>query len=100
MRASSRGIALPRAGRRGGSILVAPHARAKALSSGRRLRLPRERDPMSVGNPVRLASRSGLSVELAASGAIRRIDHRDALVNLFVGTEVEGGPANLYLRRR
>ena len=55
---------------------------------------------MSVGNPVRLESRSGLSVELTGSGAIRRIDHRDVIVNLFLGTEVEGGPANLYLRRR
>jgi cellobiose phosphorylase len=55
---------------------------------------------MSVSNPVRLASPSGLAVELTASSAVRRIDHRDVIVNLFLGTEVEGGPANLYLRRR
>src|SRR5262247_3797543 len=83
--------------RRGASILVAPAEPAKALSSG--ARSSRERDPMSVSNPVRLASASGLAVELAASGAVRRIDHRDVIVNLFLGTEVEGGPANLYLRR-
>ena len=34
-----------------------------------------------------------------ANGSIRRMDHRDILLNLFLGTEIEGGPANLYLRR-
>jgi cellobiose phosphorylase len=27
------------------------------------------------------------------------MDHRDILLNLYLGTEMEGGPANLYLRR-
>jgi cellobiose phosphorylase len=27
------------------------------------------------------------------------MDHGDILLNLFLGTEIEGGPANLYLRR-
>jgi len=27
------------------------------------------------------------------------MDHRDILLNLFLGTEIEGGLANLYLRR-
>ena len=34
-----------------------------------------------------------------ANGSIRRMDHGDILLNLFLGTEMEGGPANLYLRR-
>lgn len=49
--------------------------------------------------PNRLESPSGLRVEINANGSIRRLDHRDILLNLFLGNEVEGGPANLYLRR-
>ena len=33
------------------------------------------------------------------NGSIRRIDHGDVVVNLFLGSEIEGGPANVYLRR-
>ena len=51
-------------------------------------------------HPVALASASGLSVQLNANGSLRRIDHRDVIVNLFPGSEVEGGSTNLYLRRR
>jgi cellobiose phosphorylase len=51
-------------------------------------------------DPVRVASPSGLTVQVNANGSIRRIDHRDVIVNAFLGTEVEGGPANVYLRRR
>jgi 1,2-beta-oligoglucan phosphorylase len=49
--------------------------------------------------PYRLESPAGLSIEVNANGSIRRMDHRDILLNLFLGTEVEGGLANLYLRR-
>jgi cellobiose phosphorylase len=49
--------------------------------------------------PFRLESPSGLSIEVNANGSIRRMDHRDILLNLFLGTEIEGGLANLYLRR-
>ncbi len=38
-------------------------------------------------------------MEVNADGSIRRVDHGDILLNLFLGTEIEGGPANLYLRR-
>jgi cellobiose phosphorylase len=38
-------------------------------------------------------------MEVNANGSIRRMDHGDILLNLFLGTEMEGGPANLYLRR-
>lgn len=52
-----------------------------------------------MNGPVHLRSPSGLSVEVNANASIRRIDHREILVNLFLGSEIEGGPANLYLRR-
>lgn len=50
-------------------------------------------------SPVRLESPSGLSVQVNANGSIRRLDFQDIMVNLFLGNELEGGPANLYLRR-
>jgi len=49
--------------------------------------------------PVRLESPSGLRAEVNANGSIRRMDHGDIILNLFLGNEMEGGPANLYLRR-
>src|SRR6476620_5918763 len=49
--------------------------------------------------PVRIASPSGLSVELNANGSIRRMDHGDIMLNLFLGNEMDGGLANVYLRR-
>ena len=52
-----------------------------------------------MSEPLHLQSPSGLCVQVNANGSIRRIDHRDILLNLFLGTEIEGGPANLYLRR-
>ncbi|RBP47692.1 cellobiose phosphorylase [Roseimicrobium gellanilyticum] len=54
--------------------------------------------PSSVTFPFRAASPSGLSVELNANGSIRRIDHGDIMINLFLGNEAEGGPANIFLR--
>ena len=50
-------------------------------------------------SPFVLESPSGLRVQVNANGSIRRIDHRDVIANLFPGSELEGGPANLYLRR-
>jgi cellobiose phosphorylase len=50
--------------------------------------------------PIFLASASELRVQINTNGSLRRIDHRDVIVNLFPGNEVEGGPTNLYLRRR
>jgi hypothetical protein len=38
-------------------------------------------------------------VEVNANGSMRRIDHRDIFLNLFLGNELEGGPTNIYLRR-
>ena len=48
--------------------------------------------------PQPLQSPSGLRIEVNANGSIRRMDHGDILINLFLGTEIEGGPANLFLR--
>src|ERR1700734_2157382 len=49
--------------------------------------------------PTRLASPSGLRAEINANGSLRRLDCDAISLALFVGNEVEGGPANLYLRR-
>ncbi|CAN2536067.1 1,2-beta-oligoglucan+phosphorylase [Methylocapsa aurea] len=46
-----------------------------------------------------LTSESGLIVEANANGSIRRMRRHGVLINLFLGNEVEGGPANIYLRR-
>jgi cellobiose phosphorylase len=48
--------------------------------------------------PHRISSASGLRVELLSNGAIRRIDHADIIINLFLGNEAEGSPANIHLR--
>ncbi len=49
---------------------------------------------------TRLSSPSGLVCEVNANGSLRRIDFGAVLVNLFLGSELEGGPANLWLRLR
>ena len=50
-------------------------------------------------SPQRLTSRPGLNLELNANGSVRRFDCGSVVIGLFLGNEVEGGPANLYLRR-
>jgi hypothetical protein len=54
---------------------------------------------MSVVYPVHIESPSGLQVQVNANGSIQRMDHRDILLNLFLGNEIAGGPGNIYLRR-
>ena len=54
---------------------------------------------MTQNGPIHLRSAAGLTVQVNANGSIRRMDHRDTIINLFLGTEIEGGPINLYLRR-
>src|SRR6185295_16586382 len=49
--------------------------------------------------PVELRSPSGLRVQMNRNGSIRRIDVGDVILNAFLGSEIEGGPANLHLRR-
>jgi 1,2-beta-oligoglucan phosphorylase len=52
-----------------------------------------------MNRPHRIASPSGISIELNANGSIRRMDHGDIMLNLFPGNEAEGGLANIHLRR-
>ena len=52
-----------------------------------------------VARARRLISPAGLVVEINANGSLRRMRCADVALNLFVGNELEGGPANLYLRR-
>jgi 1,2-beta-oligoglucan phosphorylase len=48
---------------------------------------------------MRLASPAGMRAEINANGSIRRLDCGNICLPLFVGNDLEGGPANLYLRR-
>ena len=56
-------------------------------------------NPSAIVFPNRIASPSGVSVEVNSNGSIRRIDHGDIMLNLFLGNEAEGGQANIHLRR-
>ena len=49
--------------------------------------------------PRQLFNAAGLNIEVNANGSIRRMDCHGVMINLFLGNEVEGGPANIYLRR-
>jgi cellobiose phosphorylase len=42
---------------------------------------------------------AGLQVQLQAHGALHRMDCHGVMLNLFVGNTLEGGPANVWLRR-
>lgn len=53
----------------------------------------------SAGLPARVGSTAGMGVELNANGSVRRIDCGDIMLNLFLGNESDGGPANIHLRR-
>ncbi len=57
--------------------------------------------PETVSDPIvtRLSSPSGLQTEINANGSLRRFDCDGIALLLFLGNEMEGGPANLYLRR-
>lgn len=50
--------------------------------------------------PLRLTSPAGVVVQVNSNGSVRRVDHQDVVVNLFPGSEMEGGPTNVWLRRR
>lgn len=50
--------------------------------------------------PHLIRNQAGLEVELLSHGALRRVMVNPGLMlNLFPGNELEGGPANLWLRR-
>ena len=63
--------------------------------------MPTENDASTgrPSEPTRLTSPSGLRAEINANGSLRRLDCDAICLALFVGNELEGGPANLYLRR-
>jgi cellobiose phosphorylase len=46
-----------------------------------------------------IASPSGLVAHVNADGSLRRLEHGDVVINLFPGSEIEGGTANVYLCR-
>ena len=47
---------------------------------------------------ARLSGHAGLAAEFNTNGSLRRFDCGEISLLLFVGNELEGGPANLYLR--
>ena len=47
-----------------------------------------------------VASASGLRAQFNANGSLCRFDCGAICLNLFPGNELEGGPANIYLRQR
>ncbi|MDR7333583.1 GH36-type glycosyl hydrolase domain-containing protein [Roseateles asaccharophilus] len=51
--------------------------------------------------PHLIRNQAGLEAELLSHGALRRLQLASGLLlNLFPGNELEGGPANIWLRRR
>ena len=54
-----------------------------------------------MGSPARiLSSRAGVRAEITQNGSVRRLDCGPITLSLFPGSEIECGPANLFLRRR
>jgi hypothetical protein len=47
-----------------------------------------------------LRNPAGLAIELLDNGSLFAIRHRDILINQVLGSPVEGGLGNVYLRRR
>ena len=56
-------------------------------------------DSISNSRALRVKSAGGLDVEFNANGSMRRFTWGTISLTLFVGSEIEGGPTNLYLRR-
>ncbi|HEV2703293.1 MAG TPA: hypothetical protein VGV09_16825 [Steroidobacteraceae bacterium] len=54
---------------------------------------------MATSTALELGSPSGIRATFNANGSLRRLDCAAIALALFVGNEIEGGPANLYLRR-
>ncbi|HET9457215.1 MAG TPA: hypothetical protein VFO78_07730, partial [Candidatus Limnocylindrales bacterium] len=49
---------------------------------------------------VEIRNRAGLAIELLGNGSVFAIRHGDVLVNQVLGSPVEGGIGNVYVRRR
>ncbi|HTT06758.1 MAG TPA: hypothetical protein VMF64_15880 [Steroidobacteraceae bacterium] len=56
-------------------------------------------EPARAGGTIRLSNAAGLAAELNANRSLRRLDCGNVSLLLFPGNEMEGGVANLYLRR-
>lgn len=56
--------------------------------------------PTQDARSLRLGNAAGIAVEVNANGSLRRFDCGAVSLLLFIGSEIEGGPANLYLRAR
>lgn len=52
-----------------------------------------------MNSPIRISSPSGLAFEINANGSIRRMDHGEIMLGLFLGNEMEGGLTRIHLRR-
>ena len=50
-------------------------------------------------NRRRLQGGAELTAEVNANGSIRRLSHKGVMINLFLASEMEVGPADIYLRR-
>lgn len=85
--------------RRGSGSAKAQGARLLACGGRKREVTARMDDSPPTTSRRHLESGSGLTVEANANGSIRRMSHDGVLLNLFLGDEIEGGPANIYLRR-
>jgi len=48
---------------------------------------------------VSVESPAGLRFCFRSNGSLVRADHGDIILNTYLGTEIDGGPANVYLRR-
>lgn len=55
-------------------------------------------DPSESIFPHVVSNEAGIKFQLNSNGSIRRIDCGDILINLFPGSEAEGGPTQIYLR--
>ena len=56
-----------------------------------------ETPSLDAGRPRAFESPSGIRVEMNPNGSLRRIDCGGIMINLFPGTMLEGGPANIRL---
>ena len=52
----------------------------------------------SADSPVHVRGGSELAFDIDSNGFVFKISHRDIMINLFLGSALEGSPANIYLR--
>ena len=74
----------------------APSSRATRVPRPARPGVPGGRPPLA----ATLRNRAGLAIDLLENGALFAIRHGDVLVNQVLGSPIEGGIGNVYLRSR